>query len=95
MKIPSRREKFENNIRIIRVLELSNFIELKRRSDSKGKDSFLRHFENGFFWKKIRSILADRTNRVIRIVGRFVSIASKSIERVERKKEKKKKGSKF
>lgn len=59
------------------------------------EDSFLRHFENGFFWKKIRSILADRTNRVIRIVGRFVSIASKSIERVERKKEKKKKGSKF
>lgn len=54
------------------------------------EDSFLRHFENGFFWKKIRSILADRTNRVIRIVGRFVSIASKSIERVERKKERKK-----
>lgn len=54
----------------------------------KEKDSFLRHFENGFFWKKIRSILADRTNRVIRIVGRFVSIASK--EWRERKKKKRK-----
>lgn len=60
----------------------------------KEKDSFLRHFENGFFWKKIGFDRLSRTKRivdsVITIVGRFVSIASKSIERVERKKEKKK-----
>lgn len=97
VKIPSR-EKFENNIRIIRVLELSNFIELERRSDSKGKRLVSPPFWKRFFLEKnwIRSRTERIVDSVIRIVGRFVSIASKSIERVERKKEKKKKkGSKF
>lgn len=58
----------------------------------KEKDSFLRHFENGFFWKKIGYDRLSRTKRivdsVITIVGRFVSIASK--EWRERKKKKRK-----
>lgn len=92
VKIPSR-EKFENNIRIIRVLELSNFIELERRSDSKGR------LVSPPFWKRFfleKNWIRSRTERIVDSVIRIVKLADlyRSPRRVskewrERKKEKK------